>query len=82
MNKALRGLMSHSRDIICYFGEKQAAASYVIPMMFSTEKDFGRCIELQIDNYKEGQLFKLERLQYKTIIKPVGSERESFDELR
>lgn len=69
MNKALRSLMTHSRDIMCYFGDKNSA--YIIPMMFTSEKDFGRSIELQIDNFKPGQLFVLERLEYKTIIRPV-----------
>jgi hypothetical protein len=80
MNKALRSLMTHSRDMMCYFTEKNSA--YIIPMMFSTEKDFGRSIELQINKYEPGQLFVLERLEYKTVIRPVHSKETSVDVLQ
>jgi hypothetical protein len=69
MNRAVRSLWHHSRDIICWFEESRVA--YVIPQHFTNEKSLGRNLELQIDLEKPSKYYILERTDHRTIIKPV-----------
>jgi hypothetical protein len=78
MNRAVRNLWHHSRDIICWFNESKA--SYVIPQHFSTEKILGRNLEVQIDLEKPGKYYILEKTEYKTILKAVDSLPSEFQE--
>jgi hypothetical protein len=72
MNRAVRSLFHHTRDIICWFEESRVA--YVIPQHFSSEKGLGRNLELQIDLEKPAKYYILEKQEFRTIIKPVDGK--------
>ena len=67
-----RGLMSHTRDILCWFSGKKV--SYIIPMYFAPESKMGTSIEVCLDLANPVKHYVLEREGLKTYLRPVLSE--------
>ena len=73
---SFRGLMSHTRDIVCWFQGKRV--SYVIPLHSSVESKLGSTLEVCLDYQKPFRYYVLEQDKFKTYLKPVDVDPSAF----
>jgi len=73
---SIRGLWSHTRDILCWFEGKKV--SYVIPLHSALESRLGSSLEVCMEPHRPFKYYVLEQHKHKTYLKPIDRLPSEF----